>query len=56
MRAAVRWIALIVLLSGAGMLAGQPGTAAYVLSALMLAAGVVAGAVVMVVTRFSRRE
>ncbi len=52
----MRWIVLIVLLSGAGLLAGQPGTAAYVLSALMLAAGVLAGAVVVALARFARRE
>ena len=56
MRVLLRWIILIVLLSGAGLLAGQPGTGAYVLSGLTLGLGVVAGAVVLVLIRISRRE
>jgi hypothetical protein len=50
------WIVLIVLLSGAGLLAGRPGTAGFVLSGLTLGIGVLAGAVVLVLIRFPRRE
>ena len=56
MRAALHWIVLIVLLSGAGLLAGGPGTAAFTLSTLMLGVGVLAGAVLLTVIRRSRGE
>ena len=56
MRAALHWIVLILLLSGAGLLAGGPGTATFTLSALMLGVGVLAGVVVLMVIRRSQRE
>ena len=56
MRAALHWIFLILLLSGAGLVAGRPGTAAFTLSALMLGVGVLAGAVLLRVIRRSQRE
>jgi hypothetical protein len=52
----LRWVVLIVLLSGAGLLAGRPGTAAYVLSGLTLLAGLLAGAALFAWTRLARRE
>jgi len=54
-RALLGWVALIVLLSGAGLLAGRPGTPAFVLSAFTLGLGALAGAVLFAVIRFSRR-
>lgn len=56
MRAALGWIVLIVLLSGAGLLAGSPGTAGFTLSALMLGIGLLAGAVLLMIVRRSQRE
>ena len=56
MRAALHWIVLIVLLSAAGLLAGRAGTPAFVLSAGTLGVGVLAGAVLLMVVRRSRRE
>jgi len=55
-RMLLRWIILIVLLSAAGLLAGRPGTAGFVLSALTLGIGVVAGAVLLVLIRLTQRE
>jgi len=52
----LRWIILIVLLSGAGLLAGRPGTGAFVLSAYTLGVGVLAGAVLLVLIRLAQRE
>lgn len=54
MKAALTWIVLIILLSGAGLLGGQPGTAAFALSAFTLAIGVVAAAVLVVIARLGR--
>ena len=51
MRVALRWIVLVVLLSAAGLAAGER-----VLSAFMLAVGLVAGIVLAVVLRFSQHE
>lgn len=56
MRAALGWIVLIVLLSGAGLLAGSPDSGGFVLSALTLGAGLAAGAVLLVTIRLRRRE
>lgn len=56
MRAALGWTVLIVLLSGAGLLAGRPDSGGFVLSAITLAAGLVAGAILLVAIRFARRE
>jgi hypothetical protein len=50
-RAALTWTVFVVLLSGAGMLASGPGTAGFVLSGLMLAVGLLAGAVLLAVLR-----
>jgi hypothetical protein len=50
-RAALRWTVLIVLLSAAGLLAGDR-----VLSTFMLAAGVLASGLLLVVIRRSQRE
>lgn len=47
-RAALTWAVFVVLLSGAGLLAGEPGSAGFVLSGLMLAVGIVVGAVLVV--------
>jgi hypothetical protein len=55
-RAALHWIVLIVLLSGAGLLGGRAGTAAFVLSAGTLGVGVLAGAVLLVAVSRSQRE
>jgi uncharacterized membrane-anchored protein len=55
-RALLRWVVLIVLMSGAGLLAGRPGTGAFVLSAVTLGIGLLAGAVLIVLIRFPRRE
>jgi hypothetical protein len=55
-RVLLRWVVLIVLLSGAGLLAGRRGTGAFVLSAVTLGIGILAGAVLIVLIRFSRRE
>ena len=56
MRAALHWIVLIVLLSGAGLLTGRAGTAAFALSAFTLGVGVLAGTVLLIVMRRSQRE
>jgi len=56
-RAALRWIAFVGLLSVAGLLAGSPGTPAYVLSGLMLVLAAVAAVpviVLLVVARLRR--
>jgi hypothetical protein len=55
-RALLGWVVLIVLLSGAGLLAGSPGTPGFVLSAFTLGVGLVAGVVLLAWIRFSRRE
>jgi hypothetical protein len=54
--ALLRWVVLIMLLSAAGLLAGRPGTAAFVLSAFTLGIGILAGGVLIVLIRFSQRE
>jgi hypothetical protein len=54
-RAALGWIVLIVLLSGAGLLAGKPDGGGFVLSALTFGAGLLAGAVLLVAIRLARR-
>ena len=53
-RAALTWTVFVVLLSGAGLLVSDPGTAGFVLSGLMLAVGVVAGAALVVLLRAGR--
>jgi hypothetical protein len=55
MRPLLGWIVLIVLLAAAGLLAGRPGSAGFVLSALTLGIGLLAGATLLVVIRLSRR-
>lgn len=52
----LRWIVLVVLLSGAGLLAGRPGTAAFVLSGFTFGIGVLAGAVLLLLIRRARHE
>jgi hypothetical protein len=54
-RAAVTWTVFIVVLSGAGLLAAEPGTAGFVLSGLMFAVGVLVGLVLLVLLRFADR-
>ena len=56
MRSALSWVILVIVLSGAGLLAGRPGTAAFVLSAFTLGIGLLAGAALFVWSRFPRRE
>jgi hypothetical protein len=55
-RTLLGWVVLIVLLSAAGLLAGRPGTATFVLSAGTLGVGLLAGAVLVALIRFSRHE
>jgi hypothetical protein len=50
-KAALTWIVLIILLSGAGLLGGRPGTAAFALSAFTLAFGVLAALILVAVAR-----
>jgi hypothetical protein len=52
-RAVLTWAVFIVLLSGVGLLVSPPGSAGFVLSGLMFAAGALCGAVLLVV--LSRR-
>ena len=56
MRALLGWVVLIVLLSGAGLLAGSPGAPGFVLSALTLGVALVAGVVLLAWIRLSRRK
>ena len=50
-RAILTWSVFIVLLSGAGLVVSQPGTASFVLSGVMLAVGLVFGVVLFAVLR-----
>ena len=50
-RAALTWTVFVVLLSGLGLLVGRPGSAGFVLSALMFAIGLVCGGTLFVVLR-----
>jgi hypothetical protein len=52
----LRWVVLIIVLSGGGLLAGRPGTAAFVLSAYTLGIGLLAAGALFVWTRTPRRE
>jgi len=53
-RAALGWIVLILLLSGAGLLAGRPDSGGFVLSAITFGVAAVAGAVLLVTIRRTR--
>jgi hypothetical protein len=55
MKSALRWIVLIVVLSAFGLAGGRPGTGGFVLSALMLAVGVLSGTVLIMVSAARRR-
>jgi len=55
-RALLGWVVLIVLLSGAGLLAGSPSTPGFVLSAFTLGIGLIGAVVLLAWIRLSRRE
>jgi hypothetical protein len=53
-RAALSWIVFDVVLAGLGLLVVEPGSGAFILSALMLAVGVLCGLALALVHRFAR--